>query len=414
MMTDFSWHRRAQDSIAQAALTNSKRPECHIKGVYPTHLVRGRGCKVWDHKGKEYTDFICGLGTNLLGYANDRVNGAMFSQMQQGASLSLSTTLEVETAEKLKELFSFIDCVRFLKTGSEACAAALRIARAKTGKWMVYSDGYHGWSDEFVRMVRPAVGVPEPWDYKSNEDYGYVARLGDHYDAGCGLPDGVGAVIIEPIITDASRERIEYLKRLREDCTKAGALLIFDEVITGFRTPKYSVAAQYGIEPDLIVLGKAIANGMPLAAVGGKYTTMNCGEWFVSSTYAGEMLSLAAAKETMTLLQRKFSIDELWLRGKDFQDQFNALWPGGITIEGYPSRGVFRGDPKVRALVFQEMCRAGVIFGPSWFFSFAHFDEYKSVIALARDVLTRVRLGEVELEGEMPKAPFSQQVREAQ
>ncbi len=384
-------------------------------GITPTHVVRGRGCHLWDAQGNKYCDFICGLGTNLLGYANERVNGAMFSQMQQGASLSLSTTLEVECAEKLKELFCFVDCVRFLKTGTEACAAAVRIARAKTGRWMVYSDGYHGWSDEFVRMSRPAFGIPEPWDCTSNEDYGYMARLGDHYDAGAGLAAGVAAVIIEPIITDHSRERIEWLKRLREDCTKSGALLIFDEVITGFRTPKYSVAAQYGIEPDLIVLGKAIANGMPLAAVGGKYSVMNgSSEWFVSSTYAGEMLSLAAAKETMTLLQKKFSIDELWLRGKDFQDQFNALWPSGITIDGYPSRGAFRGDPKIRALVFQEMCKAGVLLGPSFFFSFAHFDEYKSVLGLARDVLTRVRLGEVELEGELPQSPFSQKVREAQ
>lgn len=417
-MTDFSWHRRAQDAIAQAALTNSKRPETHVKGVYPTHLTRGRGCHLWDHKGKQYVDFICGLGTNLLGYANERVNAAMFSQMQQGASLSLSTTLEVEAAEKLKELFPFVDCVRFLKTGSEACSAAVRIARAKTGKQRIVSEGYHGWSDGFVSLTPPALGVPRAEDLHYSKfitpDPSREAWGTGFHTFQFSLPDDSAAVILEPIITDAGRFRIEWLKALREYCTKHGVVLIFDEVITGFRTPKYSVAAQYGIEPDLIVLGKAIANGMPLAAVGGKYAVMNCGEYFVSSTYAGETLSLAAAKETMTLLQRKFSIDELWLRGKDFQDQFNALWPAGITIEGYPSRGVFRGDPKIRALVFQEMCRAGVMFGPSWFFNFAHFDEYKSVLGLARDVLTRVRLGEVELEGEMPVSPFAHKVREAQ
>lgn len=405
-MIDFAWHRRAQDSIAQGALTNSKRVSCHVEGVYPTHLTRGRGSHVWDHKGKKYTDFICGLGTNLLGYANERVNAAIFEQMQKGASLSLSTTLEVETAEKLKELFVFVDAVKFLKSGSEACSAALRIARAKTGRDIVLSEGYHGWHDDFVALTPPALGVPKFLGYR--DTYG-MSKLAD-----LPLDPSVAAVIVEPIITDASRERIEWLKRLREDCTRHGVMLIFDEIITGFRTPKYSVAAQYGIEPDLICLGKAIANGMPLAAVGGRYSVMNgAGEYFVSSTYAGETLSLAAAKATMTLLQTKHSVEDLWLYGADFRDRFNALWPDGLTIEGYPSRGTFKGDPKLRALFFQEACKAGVLFGPSWWFNFTHVDEYKSVLDLCRDVLTRVRLGEVELEGLMPTSPFAQKVREA-
>lgn len=401
-MTDFSWHRRSQDSIAQGALTNSKRVSCHVEGVYPTHVTRGRGCHVWDHQGKQYVDFICGLGTNIIGYANERVNAAMFEQMQKGASLSLSTTLEVETAEKLKELFVFVDAVKFLKTGSEACAAAIKIARAKTGRDLVLSDGYHGWSDDFVSLTEPALGVPRIGGHRP------IAKLTE------GLDHDVAAVIIEPVITDNSRERIEELKRLRDECTRHGALLIFDEVITGFRTPKYSVAAQCGIIPDLICLGKAMANGMPLAAVGGKYEVMNCGEYFVSSTYAGETLSLAAAKATMTLLQTKYSLEDLWLYGADFRDRFNALWPDGVRLEGYPSRGRFIGPELPRALFMQEMCRAGVLMGLSFFFCFPHVEEYKSVLELARDVLTRVRLGEVKLEGLMPQSPFAQRVREKQ
>ncbi len=405
-MTDFSWHRRAQDAIAQGALTNSKRVSCHVEGVYPSHLSRGRGCHVWDTSGKKYVDHICGLGTNLLGYANERVNAAIFEQMQKGASLSLGTTLEVEAAEKLKELFPFVDVVKFLKSGSEACSAAIRIARAATGRPLVLSEGYHGWHDAFVSLTPPALGVPLE---DGSFPIGYaMAKLGS-YAFECG---DVAAIIVEPIITDASRERIEWLKQLREECTKHGVLLIFDEIITGFRTPKYSVAAQCGIEPDLICLGKAIANGMPLAAVGGKYAVMNCGEYFVSSTYAGETLSLAAAKATMTLLQTKYSLEDLWLYGADFRDRFNALWPGGVTIEGYPSRGAFKGDATVKALFFQEACKAGVLFGPSFWFAFDHVGEYKATLDLCRDILTRVRLGEVKLEGLMPQSPFAQKVRE--
>lgn len=404
-MSDFSWHRRAQDAIAQAALTNSKRPECHVMGVYPTHLTRGRGCHVWAPDGKRYTDFICGLGTNLLGYANERVNGAIYDQATRGASLSLSSTLEVEVAEKLKELFPSIQAVKFLKTGSEACAAAVRIARAKTGRDFVLSDGYHGWSDDFVALTEPALGVPQMLGYRRT----YAIEKLDLDMIGA----GVAAVIVEPIVADASRERIEWLKRLRELCTKHGALLIFDEVITGFRWPKFSVARQTGVEPDLIVLGKAIANGMPLAAVGGRYDVMNAAEYFVSSTYAGETLTLAAALATMTLLQTRFSIDDLWLHGQYFIESFNALWPGALTIEGYPSRGVFKGDARHKALFFQEACKAGILFGPSWFFNFPLIDEYKAVLEVCRDILVRIRHGQVELEGQMPQSPFAQRVREA-
>lgn len=401
-MIDYSWHRRALDSIASGYLTNSKRPSCHVQGVYPTHLRRGRGCKVWDTTGKEYLDFICGLGTNLLGYAHERVNSAVANQMTMGASLSFASTIEVETAEKLKEMFPFIDAVRFLKTGTEACAAAVRIARAKTGKNLVYSAGYHGWSDGFVSLTPPAIGVGEGagHDFANLVDLEFEKMLAN-----------AAAVIIEPVITDHSRARIEWLKRLREICTKLGVMLIFDEVITGFRFPKYSVSALYGIEPDLICLGKAIANGMPLAVVGGKYPVMNCGEYFVSSTYAGESLSLAAAKETMTLLQTKYSMDDLWLHGQHFIDEFNKIWPEGVTLLGYPSRGIFMGNQINKALFFQEACRGGVLFGPSWFFNFPMIEEYKNVLGLCKDILTRVKNSEVQLLGELPKSPFAEKVR---
>ena len=398
-MAEFNhWHRRAQDSIAQSYLTNSKRPSCHVEGVYPSHVVKGLGCKLWDHQGKEYIDFICALGTNLLGYANDRVNSAIIGQALKGASHSFATTLEVETAEKVKELFPFIQALRFLKTGTDACNAAVRIARAHTGRARVLSAGYHGWGDEFVSLTPPAHGCA---------GRAYTYGLGNGHE----IDDETAAVIVEPIITDHSRERIEYLKALREECTRHGVMLIFDEVITGFRWPKFSVTAAYGIETDLICLGKAIANGMPLAVVGGKYAVMNSAEWFVSSTYAGETLSLAAAKETMSLLQTRYSVDDLWLHGKNFQDQFNAIWPEGVKLVGYPSRGTFQGDPKAKALFFQEACLAGVLFGPSWFFNFQHIEEYKGVLGLCRDILGRVRRNEVPLKGELPQSPFAEKVR---
>lgn len=396
-------HRRAQDCIAQGYLTNSKRPESLVKGVYPTHVARGEGAYLIDHAGKRYLDFICALGTNIIGYGNETVDRAIGAQLRHGYSHSLATHHEIETAEKLKELIPFIDAVKFLKSGSEACSAAVRIARAKTGRSWVYSEGYHGWHDGFVSLTEPAIGVPKHEGPPGN----YFAKLDPTF-----IGDGMAAVIVEPIITDHSPERIAWLRELREQCTKHGVMLIFDEVITGFRYPKFCASSYYGITPDLIVLGKAFANGMPLAAVGGKYSVMNCDEYFVSSSYAGETLSMVAAKATMTQLQTKYDLEWLWKQGQAFQTEFNSLWPGALAIEGYPSRGVLKGEPLTKALFMQEACKAGMIFGPSWFLSFPAAAEWQNAMVAIKGIVTRIRTNQVALEGEPPKSPFAQRVRE--
>ncbi len=398
-------HHRAQACIAQSYLTNSKRPEALVKGVYPTHVQRGQGCFLWDHNGKKYLDFITGLGTNLVGYAHPKVNAAMAAQMGLGSSHSLATHVELDAAEKLKELFPFVNAVKWTKTGSDACSAAIRIARAKTGRPYIYSEGYHGTHDSFVSLSEPALGVVEQDDTIPSGLATF--KLGQYV-----LGPDVAAVIVEPIITDYSPERIEWLKHLREDCTKHGVLLIFDEIITGFRWPSYSVANHYGITPDLICLGKAIASGMPLACVAGRYDVMNCGEYFWSSTYAGETLSLASAIATMNLLQKEMSIDWLWSNGQAFLDSFNAIYPEKIWLEGYPSRSVFKGDELVRALFFQECARAGILVGPSFWLNFPLIEEAKNALVSMTAILGRIMRGEVALVGEMPKSPFAQKMRE--
>jgi glutamate-1-semialdehyde 2,1-aminomutase len=403
-MTEWTHHRRAQACIAQSYLTNSKRPESLIKGIFPSHIARGHGCYLFDHQGRKYLDFICGLGTNLLGYGNERVNAAISSELRNGYSHSLATHHELEAAEKLKELFPFVDCVKFLKTGSEACSAAVKIARAKTGRNLVFSAGYHGWADQFVSLTPPATGV----GIGSGRDI--ASFTGDDSELAA-LPTAA-AVIVEPVITDFSRERVEWLKMLREECTAAGTLLIFDEVITGFRFPKFSVSSFFGITPDLIVLGKAIANGMPLAAVGGKYDVMNGAEYFVSSSYAGETLSLTAAKTVMTLLQSKYDLAWLWEKGKAFQDTFNSFWPEKLQIVGYPSRGILAGDAEIKALFMQEAARAGMLFGPSWFFNFPHTEAVDTAMGAIKTIFQRLQAGGVTMDGQPPQSPFAQRVRE--
>jgi glutamate-1-semialdehyde aminotransferase len=391
---------RAEKAIAHGALTNSKRPSSFVKGVYPTHLTKGKGCYVWDRAGNRYTDFICGLGSNLLGYANDEINDAMAAQARLGATLSLGTEIEVELAERVRELFPFVERLRFLKTGSDACTAALRIARASTGLSGALSDGYHGWHDEFVSLTPPASGVG---DYSQ-----CISRLSSFMAHDW---RSVAAVIVEPIITDASAERIAWLRELRESCTKAGAVLIFDEVITGLRFPALSVAKQYGIEPDLICLGKAFGGGMPLSIVGGRRDSMES-DYFVSSTFAGETLSLAAAKKTLELLTSgRYNVQHLWDAGEKFMGRFNETTAGVVGLEGYATRSKLTGTPEMRALFMQEACRAGLLFGPSFFFNFPHMEIVDEVLSTVSDIVSRIKTGSVSLEGEMPQAPYAEKVR---
>lgn len=396
--TNSTWQNRAELAIAHGALTNSKRPECLVKGVYPTHLKEGQGAIVTDSAGKRYIDFICGLGSCILGHGDGEVANAISQRALKGTSLSLGSEIEVEAAEKVKELFPFIDLVRFLKTGTDACVAALRIARTYRGMGKVLTEGYHGWSDEFVSLTPPALGV---YSSHSIEKFNELSQIDDQ----------TAAVILEPVSTDATPARRKYLGALRARCDETGALLIFDEVITGFRWPKFSVANEWGVIPDLICLGKAMANGMPISVVGGKTKVMNSGEYFVSSTFAGETCSLAAAIKTMTLLQTKYSLERLWDNAGQFQKQFNTLYPEEIWIEGYGTRGVFRGSDLTKALFWQEAVKGGLLFGPSFFFSFAHIPLAPSVLNACQDILTRIKTGSVKLEGDMPKTPFAQKVR---
>lgn len=325
--------------------------------------------------------------------------------MAHGASHSLATPLEVEVAELLKGCFPFADVWRFVKSGSDACSAAVKIARAATGRKRVASVGYHGHDDTFVSLTPPALGAPA--------SSGLEVELFDERSMNVG--SDLAAVIIEPVITDWSDDRRKWLHRLREECTRQGVLLISDEVITGFRWPKLGVSNAWGVTPDIICLGKALANGMPLAAVGvtSKVKLKTPPEVFISSTYAGETLSLAAARKTLELLMsKKFDVDLLWKKGQAFLDWFNALYPEKIGIAGYPTRGAFTGDPLTIALFQQEACLAGMLFGPSWFLSFPAAEEIENCKGAIRAIIDRIARGEVELKGEMPKKPFAAKARE--
>lgn len=389
---------RAVYAILHGSLTNSKRPQCFVRGVFPTHIQKTSGVYAWDFEHNRYIDFICGLGSNLLGAQNPKIKAAVIDQLDRGTVFSLGSGIEVQAAEKLKEIFYQMGKVRFLKTGTEACIAAVKIARSHTNRSMILSEGYHGWSDEFVSLTPPAIGCVK-------------SEMIQKFSSLDQINESVAAVIVEPVITDHSPARIQFLKDLRDKCTKTGTMLIFDEIITGFRFLDLSVTHSTGIKPDVLLLGKAMGGGFPLSAV---ITAPGIGEdqeWFVSSTFAGDTIALAAFMSLAEQLNSTHRISRLWGEGMRFCQEFNAISPL-VQIQGYPTRGVLAGNDLHKALFMQEACKAGMLFGPSWFFAFPHIELRDVVINSCKDILFRIEKNMVSLEGEMPQKPFAQKARE--
>lgn len=365
-----------------------------MDGVYPTHAQKGLGCRLWC-EGRPYIDYVCGLGTNLFGYANQTITNAAVGALNGGAVLSLSSDLEISFGRKLKELVPFVERMKILKTGTEACISAIKIARAHTKRPMILTEGYHGHADEFVSLTPPAAGCMARK---------YIDPLAGDFS---NLDQNTAAVIVEPIMTDASETRKDWLRSLRAKCTETGTLLIFDEIITGLRVPKNTVSRYWGIEPDIICLGKAIGGGLPLSVVGGKAEVMNQPDYFVSSTFAGDRVALSAGIAAIEMCLTVKTPERLWEQGVKFLTGFNSLLTD-VKIEGYPSRGVFKGDELTKALLWQEACLAGLLFGPSWFFNHHHAEYTDMVLNTLSDIAKKIKSGGVKLFGQMPKTPFAQ------
>ena len=283
--------------------TGSKRPEALFGAGddpgLPTRLARAAGARVWDAEGREYLDYIMALGAVALGYGHPDVNRAAGDAIAAGVVGPLPPVQEEMLAEALAARLPWMERTRFLKTGAEAVAAAVRIARVATGREEVLGCGYHGWLDwcqgraEGVPQGTRAVFAELPFNDPER------AREMIRYRS-----DRLAAVVIEPIVVaEPSRE---WLEVLRAETTEAGVVLVFDEIKTAFRLAIGGAAERYGIVPDLMVIGKACANGFPLAAVGGRADLMAAvHRTWISSTLATESVALAAALATLEVFERE-------------------------------------------------------------------------------------------------------------
>ena len=374
-----TWQERADDVFAQGCNTYSKRADQFVEGVFPTHITHGETCYVYDTEGKRYFDTIGGLGSTVIDNRNN---------------FCLPTTSEVELAEKVREIVPFCEKMRFLKSGSEACQAAIRIARAYTKKSAGCGGHYHGWHNWCIAEENPGAGcVDEVYNKTEDANLIDVVKIGRFCYC-----------IIEPVQLDISSEHIEWLKKLRTACTETNTVLIFDEVITGFRVPGYTVAKYSGVTPDLICMGKAMANGFPIAVIGGKREIMDTPGYFVSSTFAGEISAIHAALETIKFLTPDV-LTELWAKGERFQKKFNAL-NGPVKYCGIPTKMVLEGTEENKALYMQEMCKRGILCGKALHITVAQAEKKLNwMISIAEQVFESIENG-LTLEGPIPKPVF--------
>jgi glutamate-1-semialdehyde 2,1-aminomutase len=284
-------------------------------GAPPIALVEARGAKVWDAEGREYLDWIGAWGPALLGHAHPAIVSAVREAAGRGLVFGLASPAEVRLAERVVERVPGCDAVRFVATGTEAAMSAVRIARAATGRSAIvkFAGGYHGHGDSFLIRAgsgAATLGVPDSPGVTPEVASGTrVARYNDLDDVDRCLAAGpVAAVIVEPVAGNMGCVPPEpgFLEGLRQRCDRHGALLILDEVITGLRVAPRGAAHRFGIVPDLILLGKALGGGMPLAAYGGRRDLMShvapAGPVYQAGTYAAHPLAIAAALATLDVL----------------------------------------------------------------------------------------------------------------
>ncbi len=363
---------RARKLIPLASQTFSKAYN-RWPAESPHFLSHGKGGRVWDIDGNCYVDLVSALLPNVLGYCDPDVDDAVAEQLARGISFSLPTVLEYELAERLVCLIPCAEMVRFGKSGSDATTAAVRLARAYTGRDHVIMCGYHGWHDwsiGWAETIENRKGVPE-----AVRDLTTYARPDDIHLTMAGYIRKTAAVIV-----DCSKVGAEELRLVRKRCDDFGTLLIFDEVITGFRWHIGGAQAAYGVKPDLACFSKAMGNGMPISAVVGRADIMSMFDHvFFSGTFNGETLSLAAAKACIDKIERNKVPEHLAAVGETLA--MNVPESKHVWLSGHPTwKQLHFSSPEVREAFLTAMLANGVLVNTSHNVCFAHNDDDMEIV----------------------------------
>lgn len=331
MSRNQEYFERALKTIPWGTQTNAKRHDPAMDDAMPYFIDHADGCRMTDVDGRSFIDYRSSLGPIILGYKHPVVEAAVRAQLDKGILFSMASPIEIEVAEAMCAMVPGLEQVRFMKTGNEVNTAAIRLARAKTGRSKIAICGYHGFDDWFgcgtgkaaTSFPRDNNGVPTELDDLvirlpyADTDYAreVFAKHGHELAAVMTVPYNWDAVVGH-----------EFLSYLREATSHHGSVLIFDQVLTGFRLAKGGAQEYFGIIPDLTTYAKALANGYPLAAFGGKRAFMQpLDHVIITTTYAGETLSLAAAKATMEVMNAEPVHDHVWKQGTKIMKGFDQM-----------------------------------------------------------------------------------------
>jgi glutamate-1-semialdehyde 2,1-aminomutase len=333
----YALYREALEIIPGGTQLISRRPQLYAPGLTPPYVARGKGAHFWDLDGNEYLDLMMCVGASILGYADDVIDAAVIAQIRDGTAYSISHPLEVELARELIDAIPCAEAVRYCKGGGEANTIAIRIARAATGRDRVLFCGYHGWHDWYLAANLESDAVLDTHLLPGLQPRGVPKGL-----AGTALPfryndldslerqleqhsGDVACIIMEPA-RGASLPEPGFLEGVRELATAYDVILIFDEVVTGFRLALGGAQERFGVTPDMATYAKAISNGYAMGAVVGRHAPMDlAGDLFVSSTYWSDAVGLAASLATVRELKRRNALAAIGVFGARFQQLFNEL-----------------------------------------------------------------------------------------
>ncbi len=406
--------KRTLETVPTGSQTFSK---AHIQlpdGHAPLFVDRAKGARFFDIDGNEFVDLAMALAAVGLGYCDLDVDAAIRDQLERGISFSLPTQLEAELSELIVEVVPSAEMVRFAKNGSDVTSAAVRLARAFTGRERVLACGYHGWHDWYIGTTTRDLGVPGciralTDKASANDPDSVAAKLKEH-------PDEFAAIIVEPMQLD---DPCASLSAIRASADQSGAVLVFDEVVTGFRFALGGAQQLYGVTPDLTCLGKSMANGMPLSAITGRRDIMRLmDDIFFSGTFGGEALSLAASLATIRKIRDQGVIEYLWTMGGRLQVKLrrtikkygleNVLSVTNEPCLGFIAVSEGRGNPQAvnRTFMLAEMIRQGVFMNGSLTMCHAFGEEELRQVTKAFDVFAERFSRELEIPDLAARLPY--------
>ena len=385
--------------LVPGGVLGARKPADFIAGEYPIFLESGKGCRLTDVDGNEFIDFLCGYGPIILGYRESEVDEAVYKQItEKGFCFSLTQKYQNDLAQKIAELVPSAEMSIFLKTGSDATTASIRIARAHTNKLKVMRCGYHGWHDWCVEMKG---GIPKKF-YEDVFEFQYN-NLTQLEELMAVHGNETAAIIMTPF-GHPNHQKMQipqpgFLEGVRDLADKYRAVLIYDEIRTGFRLSLGGAQALYGVHPDISVLGKAIANGYPISVVTGKKDVMMAAaeKLFISSTFFPNSEAFIAALKTIEILERDNVLANIWEKGEWFMEKIQEILNKhdvGAELTGIPpmfyitfekdETGSYKGKRKD---FYTQMIRKRFFFTPYHhaYISYRHTEEDLNLALIAID-----------------------------